>query len=80
MDPKQLAALMAFPRLGQLEFDKASFRPLILPFMESEDGAVQLAAIYALFNAGAEEGDLELVLRIAEDPGPRFGTRSPTPS
>jgi hypothetical protein len=67
-----LAALTALPELYDLAFDRASFRPLILPWLESSDPAVKVRAAWALFAAGAESGDLERILVVVADPAPEI--------
>lgn len=64
------AALLTLARIGKVAYDKAAMRPLVLAWLEASEGAVRVAAAYALFNTAWEPEDLDLVLRIPEDPSP----------
>ncbi|MAT73102.1 MAG: hypothetical protein CMJ58_26760 [Planctomycetaceae bacterium] len=61
-EAQQLAALEALSQLGDVNYDKASFRPLIVPIVkEAESGPMIVSACYALFNTDSKPGDLALV-------------------
>jgi hypothetical protein len=55
-----LAALETLQQAGDVNYDKAAFRPLVLPFVEKGEGSTLVAALYALFNTQREPGDLKL--------------------
>lgn len=57
----QLAALLTLQSVGDIAYDKASFRPLVLPFVEAASGATLNSALYALYNTQYEPGDLARV-------------------
>jgi hypothetical protein len=64
-----LAALMTLQQSGDVEFDKASFRPIVLPFARQGGGHTLSSAFYALNAVGRESGDLQLVHEAwARDP------------
>ena len=54
----QHAALITLQRVGDVEFDKAPFRALILPFVETAPDKTLLAAFYALNVTCKADGDL----------------------
>ena len=58
---RQLAALHALARVGDVEFDKASFRPLVLPYARDGSGALLSAGLFALQTTDRRPEDLELV-------------------
>lgn len=57
----QIAALMTLQSVGDVQYDKASFRPLVLPFAQVSVGAAIHPALYALANTEREPADLALV-------------------
>jgi hypothetical protein len=64
-----LAALMTLQQSGDVEFDKASFRPIVLPFARQAGGHTLASAFYALNAVGRESEDLQLVHEAwARDP------------
>lgn len=67
IDDKRLG-LQAFMQILPVEFDKKSFRPLILPLLDADNAMDLRQACYALHACGAEPGDLDRILRIAESP------------
>ncbi len=70
-DPTMVAAaLAAFARLRELDFDKARFRGYVLDALRSEDAAVRARALTALGVTGTLPGDLELVLGFVADDSP----------
>lgn len=70
-DPEQVAAaLAAFARLRELDFDKARFRGYVLDALRSEDATVRARALTALGVTGTLPGDLELVLGFVGDDSP----------
>ncbi|WP_193210767.1 hypothetical protein [Luteolibacter marinus] len=69
-DPARVAAaLSAFNSLAELDFERSSFRPLITPHLEAEDPEVCRAAWWALFQTGAQPGDIEQLREVARDGG-----------
>jgi hypothetical protein len=58
---KSLAALQALQQLGDVNYDKASFRALVLPYVEKGEGPALVAAAYALSNTERRPEDLKLV-------------------
>jgi hypothetical protein len=61
-DPTRvLAALDTLRRIGDVEYDKASFRPLVLPYAREAKKEYATAALYALLSTVHEPGDLALV-------------------
>jgi hypothetical protein len=60
-DTREWAALLALAELGDVELDRASLRPLVLPFARSARPAKRVSALYALASTGCEPGDLALV-------------------
>ena len=65
-----LAALQGLIKLRDQKYDRERFRGLILPHLESGSAWVRRTAVYALYNNGVEDGDLEYALAIAKDPDP----------
>lgn len=76
-DPvEQQAALFAFPQVAELDFDKESFRPLVLPLFEADDPRMRRAAVSALYHAGGPKpGDLDLILKLVDET-PEVGTHA----
>lgn len=69
-DPLQTrVGLTALGRLSGLSFDKASFRPAILPFLESTDIATRGAAWWALMATGLQDGDAGHMRKVAKAGG-----------
>ncbi|MBX3431706.1 MAG: hypothetical protein KF847_00010 [Pirellulales bacterium] len=65
--PRQMAALETLAQSGDVEYDKAGFRPLVLPFIErGTDGPLLTSACYALLNTDRRPEDLSLVQSIWE--------------
>jgi HEAT repeat protein len=64
----QEAALRALSAAYQVEFDKASFRPLVLPLLDSPSAGVRAASLYALFNTQPLEQDVPRICKMADDP------------
>lgn len=61
-EAQQLVALEALSQLGDVNYDKASFRPLIVPIVKgAESGPMIVSSCYALFNTDSKPGDLALV-------------------
>jgi hypothetical protein len=58
---QSIAALQTLQQIGDVNYDKATFRPLVLPFVEKGEGSALVTACYALFNTKREAGDLKLV-------------------
>ena len=63
------AALLAFNRLHNLNFDKASFRGSILPHLDSDTPDLLQQAWLALSISGHQPEDLERLRRDAHKPG-----------
>ncbi len=59
------AALRAFLGTHQVDYDRSSFRKLILPYLASTDGRVLSNTFSALFSIGRQPEDLEQLLRAA---------------
>ena len=69
-DPEEVkAAFAAFNSLHELDFDKASFRESILPYLESDDEELRIDAWSALMMSGLQEGDADRMRRIAKTSG-----------
>ncbi len=66
----QIVALMAVACIGDVNYDKASMRPLVLRFLESKNAEARAAAMYALVNTVVEPGDAAMFLGMAADPSP----------
>jgi hypothetical protein len=60
------AGLLAFLALHERDFEKESFRPLVMKFLDAEDPAQRRTAWYALFQAGARDEDLPSLWEEAE--------------
>lgn len=61
-DPrKQLAALQTLQQIGDVNYDKASFRALVFPLVRESTGPTLVAACYALFNTERRLNDLLLI-------------------
>lgn len=58
---EQLAGLLTLQRIGDVPYDKAPFRPLVLPFAQEADGELVVAALYALAAVERRPEDLALV-------------------
>jgi beta-lactamase regulating signal transducer with metallopeptidase domain len=72
-DPIQVqAGLTAFIRTGDVNYEKASFRDLILPLARSAEGGMRVQAFYALNMAGRTPEDLRLLLDALKDPSPEL--------
>lgn len=69
-DPTQIGVgLAAFNGLYELDFDKASFRNLILPHLQSSDASLRESAWQALMMSGLQEGDAALMRQVAKTTG-----------
>ena len=55
------AALKTLSKVGDVKYDKAAFRPLVLPWVEKGESNTLIAACYALYNTQHEATDLELI-------------------
>jgi hypothetical protein len=60
-ETRRYAALRTLQQIGDVNFDKASFRPLVLPLVKSSTGHELVSALYALYNTKREPGDVHLV-------------------
>jgi len=58
---REWAALQALQQIGDVEYDKASFRELVLPYAQTARGSILVNALYALHNTSPADGDLALV-------------------
>jgi hypothetical protein len=56
-----LAALQTLAAIGDVEYDRASFRPLVLPFARDAQKDLVSPAFYALWNTAHEPSDLDLL-------------------
>jgi hypothetical protein len=56
-----LAALQTLAAVGDVDYDKASFRPLVLPIAREARKDLAEQAFYALYNTAHEPGDLDLL-------------------
>lgn len=65
---QQLSACGALSGSGQVQFDKAPFRPLLLPLAASASGELRVAALYALHSTVRTPEDRALALALADDP------------
>jgi hypothetical protein len=61
------AALLTLARLRELDYDKASFRPLVLPSLQAKQGAIRAAALSALCNTALEPADLTTFAAMVDD-------------
>lgn len=62
---KTFDGAVAFNRLALMEFDKASFRPLLIPLLDSPNPYLVVEACRALRTAGLEKADLDRFLKLA---------------
>lgn len=60
--------MLAFGRLGPIEFDKASFRPVVRTLLASSDVPTRAAATSAFTMTGADTEDLPKIFALADDP------------
>jgi HEAT repeat protein len=58
---------------GDATYDRSGLRALLLPHARAGDPELRLAALYALYRAGAQPEDLDLVLETARDPATQAG-------
>ena len=56
-----LAALRTLQEIGDVAYDKAPLRPLVLPFAREGRGPILHAALYALANTEKQDADVALV-------------------
>lgn len=56
-----LAALQTLAAVGDVDYDKASFRPLVLPIAREARKDLAERGFYALYNTAHEPGDLEFL-------------------
>lgn len=63
-----LAALQAIPRLRELDYDKASMRALVEPFLAAEDELLRAASLFALYNTVPDPDDVQSVIGMLHDP------------
>jgi hypothetical protein len=64
------AGISTFVRLGQIQFDKASFRPVVRALLASKDPATRAAAASAFTITGADPEDLSRIFALADDSAP----------
>jgi RNA polymerase sigma-70 factor (ECF subfamily) len=67
---RQLAACRALTRLHEVKFDKQPFREPVLALARSSEGALRIAALYALNCTERRPEDLSLALALVEDDSP----------
>ncbi|MCC7066784.1 MAG: hypothetical protein IT456_28575 [Planctomycetes bacterium] len=71
-DPFEVAAaLRALAGTAEVDYDKATFRALVLPHLQSADAGARAAALYALYNTKREPEDRATVLGMVGDPSPQ---------
>lgn len=71
-DPFEVAAaLRALAGTAEVDYDKAAFRALVLPHLQSADAGARAAALYALYNTKREPEDRATVLGMVGDPSPQ---------
>ena len=68
---------MAFNRVGKVEFDKASFRPVLHNLLTSPEPDIRSHALIALGQLGPNPEDLERVLAMVDDPSADVRTALP---
>lgn len=62
-------ALAAYTRVAfTVDFDKAPFRPLIVPLLKHADPTIRAGALDALLSLPPDDGDLPLVISLSDDP------------
>ncbi len=66
----QSAALMAVASIADVNYDKASMRPFVLPFIESKNGSLRANSMYALLATGVQPGDSAMFMKMSADPDP----------
>jgi hypothetical protein len=71
------AGLLALTQTRTVHYDRASFRPLVLPHLNSTTAAVRLASLYALLNTETLPEDVDRIVPLADDPVPRIRTTVP---
>ncbi len=70
-DPARvLAGLWAVGGIGHLKYDKPTMRSPVVTQLEAEDPLLRKGALWALLSLDRQPGDLDLVLRLKEDPSP----------
>lgn len=67
-ESQNLSGLIALGQLGDIEFDKASFRSAVTRHLDAQEPRTRRAAYFALLSTGAEPGDLDRAIRLAYDP------------
>lgn len=68
-DPSRVrTGLAAFIRVQQVEFDKASFRPLLRKLLDSTEADIRAQTLGALSVTGPSPEDLNRVLDMVDDP------------
>jgi beta-lactamase regulating signal transducer with metallopeptidase domain/nitrous oxidase accessory protein NosD len=71
-DPVQLAmGLVAFTRTGDIQFDRAPYRARLVELLGSDDGNIRSSALLGLNQCGEHPDNLELFIRLADDPSER---------
>lgn len=70
-DPlERLAGLTALVDTAEVGYERASFRPLVRPLVETETGWAHVQAFFALLSCGRSPGDCELVVEALKSPTP----------
>ncbi len=73
LDPVlQYAGLLVFTQSGEVKYDRTGFRDLIRPLVTKLSGSAQVSAFYALKATGLDDGDLDLLLDVCEQPSPEL--------
>jgi hypothetical protein len=60
-EAQQYAAVRTLQQVGDVNYDKDQFRPLILPLVKKSRGHLLVSAAYALYNTKRVPEDLELI-------------------
>lgn len=66
--------MLAFSAIRDVAFDKASFREVLKPHLQSESPQIRTSAWYGMLQAGMEEEDLRLLREVARTRGMDRGT------
>ncbi|MCX6856836.1 MAG: right-handed parallel beta-helix repeat-containing protein [Verrucomicrobia bacterium] len=66
----QLKAILAFNRIGVVEFDRESFREPLLPLLENSNAHLSIGACRGLRACGYQDGDFNRILKVAATDDP----------
>ena len=70
--------LVAFQEAMEVEFDKASFRHVLRPLLQSKESDLRALACKAIALTGTSTGDLGRVLALIDDPAPEVRMALPS--